>query len=78
MTIPSPIPPGQPRPSAEPLDQFAPAPWREPGDTPGDSASHPLQQVAAALRGLKFGQITLTIQDGVIVMIERTEKRRLV
>lgn len=38
----------------------------------GDAAQH----VAAALKGLRFGQVTITVQDGVIVQIDRTERRR--
>lgn len=30
-----------------------------------------------ALRDLKFGQVTAIVQDGVVVQIERIEKRRL-
>jgi len=36
-----------------------------------------LQQVRQALTGLKFGQITITVQDGLAIQIERTEKTRL-
>ena len=36
-----------------------------------------LDQIAAALRGLRFGQVIITVQDGVIVQIDRTERRRL-
>ena len=36
-----------------------------------------LAQVQLALRGLRFGTITITVQDGVVVQIERTEKFRL-
>ncbi len=31
-----------------------------------------------ALRDLKYGHVTVTVQDGVIVLVERTEKRRVV
>jgi len=34
------------------------------------------EQIAAALKGLKFGQVIVTVQDGVIVQIDRTERRR--
>jgi hypothetical protein len=37
----------------------------------------PLPHIADALRGLRYGQLTILIQDGVVVQIERTEKRRL-
>ncbi|EGO64606.1 YezD family protein [Acetonema longum] len=33
-------------------------------------------QVAAALKGMKFGQVVLVIKDGRIVQVERTEKQR--
>ena len=36
-----------------------------------------LDQITTALRGLKFGQVIITVQDGVIVQIDRTERRRL-
>jgi hypothetical protein len=31
-----------------------------------------------ALTGLRFGELTLVVQDGVVVQVVRTEKRRLV
>lgn len=36
-----------------------------------------IQEVADALRGLRFGVVQVVVQDGVVVQIERTEKRRL-
>ena len=35
-----------------------------------------LQNVEDALRGLAFGTVTLVVQDGVVVQVERTERRR--
>ena len=35
------------------------------------------QQVRDALRGIRFGTVQVIIQDGVVVQIDRTEKRRL-
>jgi hypothetical protein len=35
-----------------------------------------LELIRAALRGLKFGQITVTVHDGVVAQVERTEKLR--
>lgn len=32
--------------------------------------------ITDALRGLRFGVVTIIVQDGVIVQIDRTEKRR--
>jgi hypothetical protein len=34
------------------------------------------QHVENALRDLQFGSITLTVQDGVVVQVERTERKR--
>ena len=30
-----------------------------------------------ALRGLRFGVVTIIVQDGVVIQVERTERRRL-
>jgi hypothetical protein len=37
-----------------------------------------VRQLTEALRGLQFGQITVTVQDGVVVQVERTERHRFV
>jgi len=37
-----------------------------------------LEQIRQALHGLKYGQVIAVVQDGVIVQIERIEKRRIV
>ena len=44
---------------------------------PDDRAAWALRQIEDALRGLQFGQITVIVQDGVVVQVERTERRRL-
>jgi hypothetical protein len=36
-----------------------------------------LQQVKHALRGLQFGTVTVIVQDGIPIQVERTEKKRL-
>ena len=36
-----------------------------------------LDHVQAALTGMQFGQVTVVVQDGLIVQVERTEKVRL-
>jgi hypothetical protein len=43
----------------------------------GSTGGHNLVFLAQLLHGLRFGQITLTVQDGVIVQVERTERIRL-
>jgi hypothetical protein len=42
-----------------------------------DERSEPLDFIAEALKGLQYGQLTVLVQDGVVIQIERTEKRRL-
>lgn len=36
-----------------------------------------LKQIKESLRGLRYGAVQITVQDGVIVQIDRTEKWRL-
>lgn len=36
-----------------------------------------LAQIREALRGLRFGAVNIIVQDGVVVQIDRTEKRRV-
>lgn len=36
-----------------------------------------IAQIREALAGLRFGEVSIIVQDGVIVQIVRTEKRRL-
>ncbi|MFN0018380.1 MAG: YezD family protein [Pirellulaceae bacterium] len=42
-----------------------------------DSRECEIAQIRDALRGLKFGAVNIVVQDGVVVQIDRTEKRRL-
>ncbi|MBX3435220.1 MAG: YezD family protein [Pirellulales bacterium] len=39
--------------------------------------SEELLQITRALRGLRFGSVNIVVQDGVVIQIDRTEKRRL-
>ncbi len=43
-------------------------------DVPGDAV---ISQILQTLRGLRYGVVTIIVQDGVVVQIERTEKHRL-
>jgi hypothetical protein len=36
-----------------------------------------LREIAASLRGLRFGSVSIVVLDGVIIQIDRTEKKRL-
>ena len=40
-------------------------------------ADDAINQVRDSLRGLRFGSVNIIVQDGVIIQIDRTEKRRL-
>jgi hypothetical protein len=50
--------------------RIAPLPTREVADAE-------LSEVRDSLRGLRYGAVEIIVQDGVIVQINRTEKRRL-
>ena len=47
---------------------------RDDDDAPVQAA---LPHISDALRGLKFGVVSVIVQDGFVVQVERTEKRRL-
>ncbi len=36
-----------------------------------------LREITASLRGMRYGSVSIVVQDGVIIQIDRTEKRRL-
>ncbi|MEN6407416.1 MAG: YezD family protein [Thermoguttaceae bacterium] len=36
-----------------------------------------LPQIRGVLQNLRFGSVTIIVQDGVVVQIDRTEKRRI-
>jgi hypothetical protein len=40
-------------------------------------AGSALERIRDALRGLRFGTVSVIVQDGVVVQVERTEKLRL-
>jgi len=43
-----------------------------------DSQEASVKLIREALHNLQFGYVTAIVQDGVVVQIERTEKRRVV
>ncbi|MEI8356934.1 MAG: YezD family protein [Deltaproteobacteria bacterium] len=43
----------------------------------GSLAEDDAERVLGALRGLRFGTVTVIVHDGAIVQVERTEKLRL-
>ncbi|QDU29598.1 hypothetical protein ETAA8_47130 [Anatilimnocola aggregata] len=42
-----------------------------------DEREQDMQHIREALRGLRYGTVNIIIQDGVVVQIDRTEKRRV-
>ena len=36
-----------------------------------------IEQVRKALKGLRFGTVTLVVQDGVVIQVDRTSKSRI-
>ena len=46
----------------------------EPNDDPIDDA---IEAVRRALEGLRYGQVVVIVQDGVVIQVDRTERRRL-
>lgn len=64
----------------EPMNSTTPAPPVTEGNerlTRGKVPDSVIEAIVDALRGVKFGQITVTVQDGYVVQIERLERRRL-
>jgi hypothetical protein len=55
-----------------PFTESSNVPRRSPADL--DEA---LAHVREALRGLEYGEISIVVQDGVVIQIERTERKRL-
>ncbi|WP_165227158.1 YezD family protein [Aquisphaera insulae] len=47
------------------------------GPHPGRPADVDLERVRKALHGIRFGEVRVIVQDGVVVQIERIEKERL-
>ncbi|MDO9624761.1 sulfur starvation response protein OscA [Pseudomonas sp.] len=46
-------------------------------DLEGQDAASLLREIQAALHGLKFGSVEVTVHNGQVVQIERKEKFRL-
>jgi hypothetical protein len=44
---------------------------------PGAAVDEAINQIRDSLRGLRFGSVNIIVQDGVVIQIDRTEKRRL-
>jgi hypothetical protein len=55
------------------VDSPAPQPQQASGRR-NDAA---LEAIADALQALRYGQVTITVQDGRVVQIERLDRRRM-
>jgi hypothetical protein len=42
-----------------------------------DIVDEVMGEIRESLRGLRFGSVNIIVQDGVIIQIDRTDKRRL-
>lgn len=49
----------------------------EPQECTSDSDDLVLTQIRESLRNLKFGHVQIIVQDGVVVQIDRLERRRI-
>ena len=58
---------------SEPISQQLKTPTAETAALADDA----INQIRDSLRGLRFGSVNIIVQDGVIIQIDRTEKRRL-
>lgn len=48
-----------------------------PADNRRQITDEELKKIKDSLRGLRYGAVQITVQDGVIVQIDRTEKWRI-
>ena len=46
-------------------------------DSVDDATDSALAQIRGALHGLRSGSVTIVIQNGVVIQIDRTEERQL-
>ncbi len=44
---------------------------------PSGVSDDAIEQIRQALAGLQFGTVSIVVQDGVVIQIERTERKRL-
>ena len=36
-----------------------------------------MEHIRQALRGLRYGEVSIIVQDGVVIQVERTERKRI-
>jgi len=49
----------------------------EAGTSTSNEPLDSINVIREALQGLQFGQVTVIVQDGLVVQVDRTEKRRV-
>ncbi len=49
----------------------------EPKESASDTEDLVLAQIRESLRNLRFGHVQIIVQDGVVVQIDRLERRRI-
>jgi hypothetical protein len=49
----------------------------EPDRPPQTAVPADLEPIRAAIKGIRFGEVRIVIQDGVVIQIDRVEKRRM-
>jgi hypothetical protein len=60
------------------MSKRAPAAEDEYRATPTSTDRDPeFEQIRKAVKGIRFGEVRVIIQDGIVVQIERIEKQRL-
>ncbi len=52
-------------------------PGQEPASPEPGSDIIDIELIREALRGLRFGQVTIIVQDGIVIQVDRLERRRL-
>lgn len=50
---------------------------RQPGQPAGGGDDPDVEPIRSAIRGIRYGEVRVVIQDGVVIQIDRLEKRRL-
>lgn len=58
-------------------EEIRPTDAEERSDGNDPRAEEAMQRIIEALRGLRYGQVSIIVQDGVVIQIERTERTRL-
>jgi hypothetical protein len=59
------------------MSDESPAPEARHGSRSDPQLEEAIEQIRQSLHGLRFGQVTIIVQDGVVIQVERTERKRL-